>query len=94
MNSVWISGKALEDVWIRKNDKNRLIASFVIEDGSNHIRCIAFDSLADKAGLWVRKGKWIEVSGALSLYRTQDGRYVFNVQVDGLDKMELGDTNE
>lgn len=94
MNSVWISGKALDDVWIRKNDKNRLIASFVIEEGTNHIRCIAFDSQADKAGLLVRKGRWIEVSGSLSLYRTQDNRYVFNVQVDGLDRVELGDANE
>ena len=89
MNSVWLSGKAQDDVWIRKNERGRLIASFVILDGENAIRCIAFDKMADKAGMMVKKDRFVEVSGALSLYRSKNKEnkvnYIYNVMVDGLE---------
>lgn len=89
MNSVWLSGKAVDDAWIRKNEKGRLITSFSIRDGENFIRCIAFDKMADKAGMVVKKDRFIELSGALTLYRSKnkEGRanYLYNVMVDGLE---------
>lgn len=97
MNSVWLSGKALDDVWIRKNEKGKLIASFVIRDGASAIRCIAFGKVADKAGLMVRKDRFVEISGALTLYRNKnkDGQvnYLYNVTVDSLDVPSLEDNH-
>ncbi len=91
MNQVWLSGKAVDDVWIRKNDNNQLVASFSIDTSDGAIRCIAFRNLADKAGMLVRKGRLIEVSGSLAVYRSRD-RYVFNVQVESIDTLE--DSND
>lgn len=91
MNQVWLSGKAVDDVWIRKNDNDQLVASFSIDTDDGAIRCIAFRNVADKAGMLVRKGRFVELSGSLGVYRTKD-KYVFNVQVDSLDVM--GDTND
>lgn len=95
MNSVCLSGRAVEDVWIRKNNNGRLIASFIIHEGTSNIRCVAFDKMADKAGMFVRKNKFVELSGELSLYRnkTREGefQYIYNVQVDYLDVFNMED---
>ena len=94
MNQVYLSGIAKEDVWIRKNEKNMLVASFVVEDdrGGMGIRCIAFGGLADKAGLTVKKGKFVELSGTLSFYSklNEEGKknYYYSVQVDYLNVVE------
>lgn len=90
MNQVYLSGIAKEDVWIRKNDKNMLVASFELTEpkGGMGIRFIAFGGLADKAGLEVKKGCYVEVSGALSFYSKldKDGQksYYYSVQIDYL----------
>lgn len=94
MNQVYLSGIIKDDVWIRKNESGILVASFeVLEEkeggvSSPGIGCITYGGLADKAGLTVRKGKRIEVSGILSFYSklTREGKknYFYSVQVDYL----------
>lgn len=107
MNFVCLSGIAKEDAWIRKSDKGYLIASFTLlvdldhlplsseENGSvNEILCIAFDHLADKMGLNVKKGCRVELTGMLTFYtRVRDNgekSYEYSVQVDHLKK--IGDS--
>lgn len=102
MNQVYLSGIIKDDVWIRKNEAGLLVASFEVleEKGSSvsapAIRCITYGGLADKAGLTVRKGKHIELSGTLSFYSrlTKEGKknYYYSVQVDFL-QVDKEDTN-
>lgn len=103
MNFVCVSGVAKDDAWIRKNEKGLLIASFTLlvdveklplhsEENSavNEVLCIGFDRMADKAGLAVKKGCKVEVTGMLTFYtRVKDNgdkSYEYSIQMDHVKK--------
>ena len=109
MNFVCVSGIAKEDAWVRKNDKGLLIASFTLlvdveklplhseENPSiNEVLCIAFDRLADKTGLCVKRGCRVELTGMLTFYtRVRDNgnkSYEYSIQIDHVKK--IGDNDE
>lgn len=79
MNAIQISGNLVRDVELKTTVEGLSVCSFTVAvrrpnapDKTDFINCTAWRNTAEFISRWFKKGKWIEVSGALTSRSWED----------------------
>lgn len=99
MNNTNLIGRVTADVQVKKTPSGHSFAPFCVavkrrteKEATDFIQCIAWNSLADMLGRYVKKGHKVGVSGHIQTrtYKDRDNKtiYVTEVVVEAFDFLE------